>query len=89
MSFVSYEFIAFIAVLFVAYYLLPKKAQWPLLLIASVAFFLLDDWRNAIFIGITAITTFGTALWMERINATQKAYLAEHKADLDKEQKKA
>ena len=89
MNFVSYEFIAFLAVLFVAYYLLPKKAQWPLLLIASVAFFLLDDWRNAIFIGITAATTYGTALWMEKINATQKTYLAEHKAELDKEQKKA
>ena len=89
MSFVSYEFIAFIAVLFVAYYLLPKKAQWPLLLIASVAFFLLSDWRNAIFIGITAATTYGTALWMENINKTQKSYLAEHKAELDKEQKKA
>ncbi len=89
MSFVSYEFIAFIAVLFVAYYLLPKKAQWPLLLIASVAFFLLDDWRNVIFIGVTTVTTYGTALWMEKINTTQKAYLAEHKAELDKEQKKA
>ena len=89
MSFVSYEFIAFIAVLFVAYYLLPKKVQWPLLLIASVAFFLLDDWRNVIFIGVTTVTTYGVALWMEKINKTQKAYLAEHKAELDKEQKKA
>ena len=89
MSFVSYEFIAFLAVLFVAYYVLPKKCQWPLLLIASVAFFLLSDWRNAIFIGITAATTYACALWMENINKRQKTYLAEHKADLDKEQKKA
>ena len=89
MNFVSYEFIAFIAVLFVAYYLLPKKCQWPLLLLASVAFFVLDDWRNLIFIGVTATTTYGSALWMERINRTQKAYLQAHKAELDKEQKKA
>ena len=73
MNFVSYEFIAFIAVLFVAYYVLPRKAQWPLLLIASCVFFMLDDWRNLIFIGVTAATTFGVALWMERINSTQKA----------------
>ena len=89
MSFVSYEFIAFIAVLFVAYYLLPKKCQWPLLLIASVAFFLMADWRNMIYIGVTAGVTYGCALWMEKINRTQKQYLAEHKAELSKEEKKA
>jgi D-alanyl-lipoteichoic acid acyltransferase DltB (MBOAT superfamily) len=89
MSFVSYEFIAFIAVLFVAYYLLPKKCQWPLLLIASVAFFLMADWRNLIYIGVTAGVTYGCALWMEKINRTQKQYLAEHKAELSKEEKKA
>lgn len=88
-NFVSFEFIAFVAVLFVAYYLLPKKWQWPLLLIASVAAFVYADWRNLIFIGVTAITTYGCALWMEKINTTQKEYLQAHKAELDKEQKKA
>jgi len=89
MRFVSAAFIAFLAVLFAAYYLLPKKWQWPLLLIASVTFFMLDDWRNGIFIGITAATTFGTALWIEQINTSQKAYLQEHRTMLDKAQKKA
>ena len=88
-NFVSFEFIAFLAVLFVAYYLLPKKWQWPLLLIASVGAFVFADWRNLIFIGVTAFTTYGCALWMEKINKTQKAFLQAHKAELDKEQKKA
>ena len=88
MQFVSAEFISFVAVLFAAYYLFPKKWQWPMLLAASILFFMLDDWRNGIFISITAATTFSAALWMEKISVTQKSFLLQHKSELDKQQKK-
>ena len=44
MLFTSYTFIAFMAVVFLAYYLVPKKAQWPLLLyeIADIVEILLE-----------------------------------------------
>ena len=39
MLFTSYEFFGFVVVLFLAYYLLPKQCQWPLLLAASYLFY--------------------------------------------------
>ena len=88
MDFVSAEFIVFLAVLLAAYYLLPKRWQWPILLIASIAFFMLDDWRNCIFIGITAATTYTSALWMAQISRHYNTFLSNHKTVLDRQQKK-
>ena len=39
MSFVSFEFILFLGLLFAAYYLIPKRYQWMLLLAASYLFY--------------------------------------------------
>lgn len=38
MLFTSYAFIAFIAVAFFLYYRIPRKWQWPFLLIISIGF---------------------------------------------------
>ena len=39
MNFVSFEFLAFLAVLTLVYFLVPKKAQWIVLLAGSVIFY--------------------------------------------------
>ena len=77
------------AVVLLAYYLVPKKAQWPLLLVASYIFYWCASPWYLLFIGVTTVSTYGISRLLERVNATQKAYLAEHKAELDKEAKKA
>ena len=41
MLFTSYSFFGFLALLFLAYYLLPRRMQWPLLLGASCLFYYL------------------------------------------------
>lgn len=89
MLFTSYEFIAFMAVVFLAYYLLPRKCQWPLLLVASYVFYWCSDPMYLLFVGVTTVSTYFVSRGLERLNTTQKAYLLEHKAELDKEQKKA
>lgn len=89
MLFTSYEFIAFMAVVFLAYYLVPKAWQWPLLLVASYIFYWCADPMYLLFVGVTTVSTYLVSRALERVNATQKAYLAEHKQELDKEQKKA
>ena len=89
MLFTSSQFIAFMAVVLLAYYLVPKKAQWPLLLVASYIFYWCASPWYLLFIGVTTVSTYGISRLLERVNATQKAYLAEHKAELDKEAKKA
>ena len=87
MLFTSFEFIAFRAVVLLAYYLVPKKAQWPLLLVASYIFYWFADPMYLVFIGVTTVSTYVVCRLLERVSQTQKAYLAEHKAELDKEQK--
>ncbi len=89
MLFTSFHFIAFMAVVCVAYYLVPKKAQWPLLLVASLYFYWCANPRYLIFVGVTALSAWGASLWLEQMDKNQKQFLAEHKQELDKEQKKA
>ena len=88
MLFTSIEFVAFMAAVFLLYYLVPKKWQWGLLLVASLFFYWCADPMYLIFVGVTVVSTYAVSRLLEKVNATQKAYLQEHK-DLTKEDKKA
>lgn len=89
MLFTSYSFLAFLLILFLLYYIVPKKCQWVLLLIAGYVFYAHAGWECFFFIGVTTITTYGVGLLIDRNHNQQKAYLAENKASLSKEEKKA
>ena len=89
MLFTSYTFIAFMAVVLLLYYLVPKKRQWPLLLVASYIFYWCADPMYLLFIGVTTVSTYLISRWLEKVNTQQKTYLKEHKAELSKEEKKA
>lgn len=89
MLFTSYRFIAFVAVLLVLYYIVPKKWQWPLLLAASYLFYYLCDPRYLIYISFTSISTYLFGRGIEKVNSVQDAYIKAHKAELDREGKKA
>ena len=81
MLFVSYEFIAFTIILFVLYYLLPKKWQWPLLLIASYAFYWFASPYYLIFIGTTTVTAFIAGYLMEKAQDKTDLAIKNAKAD--------
>lgn len=89
MLFASYEFIGFLLVLLVLYYIVPKKLQWGLLLAGSLCFYYLADPRYLIFITVTSLTVYGTALWIGKIAWISKAYVKANKEMLSKEDKKA
>jgi len=89
MLFTSYEFVAFICLAFLLYYLVPKKAQWALLLLASYGFYAFSGLSNLIFIVSTTLVTWGVGLWVSKIRRASESYLAIHKEDLTKEEKKA
>ena len=65
MLFTSYEFLGFILILFVVYYLIPKKCQWPLLLVASYVFYFIAGPEYLIYILVTTLTTYLTARKIE------------------------
>ena len=89
MLFASYEFVLFILVVFILYYLIPKKCQWGLLLIASLFFYYMADPRYLIFIVVTAMTVYGCGYRIGTLASGSKAYLKNNKEAMSKEDKKA
>ena len=88
MAFTSFSFLLFAAAVIAAYYLVPKKLQWWVLLIASYVFYLTADVRYLVFLLLTTVTTYFTALHMGKALEVQDAYLAEHKKEMSREEKK-
>ena len=57
MSIISFEFIAFVIVGLIVYYVMPKKLQWIILLILSYAFYLSGGIKTVAYLLFTTITT--------------------------------
>lgn len=72
--FVSYEFIFFLLVVFLLYYLLPGKGQWILLLVASFAFYACADVRYPVFLILTSSIVYGAAAWIGYYNKKLERY---------------
>jgi len=89
MQFTSFGFIACIALLLCVYYLVPKKAQWVVLLVASYGFYIAAGVEYLAFILFTTLTTYGAALVMGKRLEKQDAYLQEYKQDMSREERKA
>ncbi len=89
MLFTSYEFLAFIALLFLAYYIVPKKTQWMLLLLASYVFYALADLRYLIFIAATTLSSYLASRLMGRVSEAEASYLETDGKELSKDERKA
>ena len=89
MLFTSYEFLGFLLLLFVLYYIVPKKFQWPLLLIFSYIFYFMANPLYLIYISVTTVTVYLLGYRIEKLREVQSSYLKEHKSVLGKEDKKA
>lgn len=88
MLFTSYGFWGFSAILILAYYLVPKKFQWLLLLVASYFFYFKTGPVYLIYILTTTITIYLAAVLIERSISREKLFLKEHKGELAKEEKR-
>lgn len=89
MFFTSYEFLGFITILFVLYYLVPRKLQWPLLLAASCLFYYAAGPEYLLYILTTGITVYYAARRIEKNLKGQDDYLREHRKELSREERKA
>lgn len=87
MSIISLSFVLFLAALFCVFYLVPKKYQWVVLLMASMVFYLLSGVRSIAYIMTTATTVYAATVLMQRMTEKRKQYLKEHKDSLTKEEK--
>ena len=67
MALTSFNFLVFLAAVIVVYYLVPKKYQWCVLLIASYGFYLSSGIDHVLYILGTTLFTYGAACWMQKI----------------------
>ncbi len=73
MPFTSFRFFFFLAFVIFAYYIVPKKFQWAVLLVSSYAFYLYSGIENVFFIVATTLFTYLSALFMQSMrNKNQK-----------------
>lgn len=76
MLFTSYGFIAFLALLFVLYYIVPRRVQWLLLLAADVMFYACAGWQGLCFMAGVVLISWAAANLMGASVRKQKEFLA-------------
>ncbi len=87
MYFTSYEFIGFLLITLLLYYVIPKKApKWPVLLIMSLLFYALNGIPALGFILGTSVTVFLTGIGIEALKTRQREEI-KGKGDITKEEK--
>ncbi len=88
MLFTSYEFIFFVLATCVLYYVIPKKWQWMLLLLASYVFYFLAGASYLPYIFVTTVSTYLIARKLTSLQGVVEAYIKEHKKELTREERK-
>ncbi len=88
MLFTSYEFIFFVFITTLLYYTVPKRFQWGLLLVANYVFYALAGLEFLPFILVTTISTYLAGMKLRSMFKAQEDYLALHKADMSREERK-
>ena len=86
MSIISLTFILFIIIVICAYFLLPGRFQWIILLIASLAFYVSNGWQSLLYILVTILTQYFLAAALDNKNASMIKEMAEE--GIDGKQKK-
>ncbi len=89
MEFVSAIFLVFVAVVCAAYFIVPIKFRWTVLLVASYLFY----WWNstylaAVLAGMTAATWL-VGLWLDRKNQAAAEYLKAHQSEMNAADRKS
>ena len=89
MQFTSYWFLGFLCVLFLVYYLVPKKMQWGVLLAASYGFYAFAGLDCLLLILLTTLCAYVVSRLMEAGRAREEAEVAARREEWDKERRKA
>lgn len=89
MAFTSLAFLIFVAAVVIVYYLAPAKYKWVVLLLASYGYYLQASAKSFAFIIVTTVVTFYGARFIDKEDKKYKGYIAEHKAELTRDERKA
>ena len=89
LNYTSLNFILFVALTVLVYFLFPfKKQKWTVLLVASYVFYLFAGYKYVAFILFTTVSTYLFALWINSIGVKSKETLKLNKQTWDKDEKK-
>ena len=88
MSFISMDFAFFVLLVLVLYYIVPRKMQWVILLIAGYVFYGYNSFGDLIYILITTVSAFICAALIEKKGDDLNGYIKDNKETLSKEEKK-
>lgn len=88
MSFVSFSFILIFTVFAILYFVLPHKFQWPMLLIFSYVFYWFAAEKLPLYMLITTVVTFLSALMIDKVNCNFDNYIKENKDSISRQEKK-
>ena len=89
MAFTSLAFLIFVALVVIAYYIAPVRYRWVVLLLASYYYYLDASAKSFIFIITTTVVTFYGAIYIDKEDKKQKQYLADHRSEMTREERKA
>ena len=88
MAYTSFSFLLFFFGVLVLYYLVPRKFQWVLLLLASYSFYLFSGIGQAVYILATTAVSYGAGLLMQKHRDAYQAQLDAAGDSLSKDEKK-
>ena len=72
MSFISVEFLVFCLLLFLGYFLAPRKQQWMVLLFANAVFYVSGGFFPVAFLAVTCVSAYICAVQVERVGETYR-----------------
>ncbi len=87
MSITSLPFIFCFLLLVIIYYIVPKRIQWTILLVASLLFYFFNCPIGIIYIFITASSIYLSGLIISKNQINEKKWLKEHVKDISREEK--
>lgn len=71
-SFISFYFIAFVMILLLLYYLVPRRGRWLILLAGSVLFYSLEGIRPLMIVLLSGVVVYLAGLMMELIEKEKR-----------------
>ena len=87
MTLISFEFALLWLVTGILYYAIPLKKRWVVLLGSSLVFYFIGGISTGYFMLFTVACIWLIALWLDKFNKIQKAYLDAH-PDMSRDKKK-
>ncbi|MBQ7152673.1 MAG: MBOAT family protein [Clostridia bacterium] len=89
MAFVSFAFILFLVVLVPVYYLVPKKAQFIVLLAGSVFFYAFCGWRSLLYIIAATLNSYLFARWLSSAAKKENGRVEQMRETWSRDERKA